>query len=61
MTTYSIGGGGESGMKYPDISIEELDDKVETLTKQNEDLKHEIEILVDIIRDLQWKLDGLSK
>jgi prefoldin subunit 5 len=57
MTTYTIGGGGDCGMKYPDITIEELDDKVENLLKQNEDLKHEIEILVDIIRDLQWKLE----
>jgi regulator of replication initiation timing len=61
MTTYTIGGGGESGMKYPDITVEELDNKIENLLKQNEDLKHEIEILVEALRDLQWKLDGLSK
>jgi hypothetical protein len=61
MTTYVIGGGGESGMKYPSITIELLENKIESLINENLELKQEIEILVETIRDLQWKLDGLNK
>jgi cell division septum initiation protein DivIVA len=46
---------------YIDVTTEELEDKIEKLTTENEDLKQEIEILVEAIRDMQWKLDGLNK
>jgi len=48
-------------MTYTDISVDSLEDKIEKLTIENEDLKQEIEILVEAIRDMQWKLDGLNK
>jgi len=48
-------------MTYTNITLNILEDKIESLMNENEDLKQEVEILVEAIRDLQWKLDGLSK
>ena len=48
-------------MTYTNITLNILEDKIESLMNENKELKEEIEILVEALRDMQWKLDGLSK
>jgi cell division septum initiation protein DivIVA len=46
---------------YTNITVDLLENKIEELMNENRELKQEVEILVEALRDLQWKLDGLSK
>jgi predicted nucleic acid-binding Zn-ribbon protein len=48
-------------MTYTNITLNVLEDKIEELMNENRELKHEVEILVEALRDMQWKLDGLNK
>jgi len=51
-----------------DYYMDELEDAVDRLiecndklTKENKELRQEVETLTNLIRDLQWKLNGAVK
>jgi cell division septum initiation protein DivIVA len=42
-------------------AVDRLIDRSEQLAKENKELKREVETLTNLIRDLQWKLNGAVK
>ena len=51
----------ENNDDMADMFVGMLIEKVASLSKENETLKQEVQILTEALRDLQWKMDGLNK
>jgi len=44
-----------------DMFFESIIERIAELTNENRKLKEEVQILTEVLRELQWRMDGLNK